>query len=123
MRIGDVIWTAATRSVSCACCNAHLCADHENWKEHALVKRSNAAERLNGGSFGPSYRVYEHPDLELAEIFCPACKALLSVELYLRDEALRWTFRSLEVAAQQGYDATADYAANPQAWISFGAKP
>jgi len=121
MQIGDVNWSTGDHAISCACCGARLCADDENWKEHALVKRTNAAERLNGGSFGPAFRVYEHPDLELAEIFCPSCKALLSVELYLRDEPLRWTFRSLDVAARQGYDAAADFAANPGDWISFGA--
>ena len=123
MRIGDVVWDTDAHEVRCAPCGERLCADDENWKEHALVKRGNAAERLNGGSFGPAYRVYAHADLELAEIFCPACKALLSVELYLRDEPLRWTYRSLEAAARQGYDAPADYRADPDSWISFGKAP
>jgi acetone carboxylase gamma subunit len=121
MRIGEVIWKQEEHCVSCANCDTRLSADDENWKEHALVKRTNAAKRLNGGEFGPTYRVYEHPDLELAEIFCPACKTLLTVELYLRDEPLRWTYRSLSAAARSGYDVVADFAAHPNEWISFGA--
>lgn len=121
MRIGDVVWREDDHSIICANCDSWLSSDTENWKEYALVKRTNAAERLNGGDFGNTYSVYEHPDLELAEIFCPNCKSLLSVELYLCDEPLRWTYRSLPVAAKSGYDAVADYAADPSAWISFGA--
>lgn len=119
MRIGDVVWRQEDRSVACARCDEVLCEDHENWKEHALVKRGNAAERLNGGDFGSSYAVYENEHLELAEIFCPHCHAILSVELYLQDEPLRWTFRGLDVAREQGYDAAADFAAHPDEWISF----
>jgi len=120
MRIGDVVWNQDDHSVACAKCDERLSADDENWKEHSLLKRTNAAERLNCGDFGPAYSVYEHPDLELVEIFCPHCKALLAAELYLRDEPLRWTFRSLDVAIEQGYDAAADFAAEPEQWISFG---
>ena len=120
MRIGDVVWDEATSSVACGRCEARFCGTEENWKEQALVKRTNAAERLNSGDFGPAFRVYEHDDLELAEIFCPHCKALLTVELYLRDEPMRWTFRPLAVARTQGYDPVAEYEADPEGWISFG---
>jgi acetone carboxylase gamma subunit len=105
--------------VACAKCEHRLSSDAENWKEHALVKRGNAAARLNNGAFGRKFRVYENPHLELAELFCPSCKALLAVELYLRGEPLRWTYRSLDTAAKAGYDAVADYAAHPDQWISF----
>ncbi len=120
MRIGDVVWNQEDHSVSCSKCSARLSADDENWKDQALVKRTNAAERLNSGEFGPAFHVYEHDDLELAEIFCPECKALLTVEFYLRDEPMRWTFRSLAVAKSQGYDPVAEYEADPEGWISFG---
>ncbi|MGE0862200.1 MAG: acetone carboxylase subunit gamma [Gammaproteobacteria bacterium] len=120
MQIGDVRWDDVTHDVHCVPCGARLCADDQNWKAHALVRRGNAAERLNGGGFGDTYRLYEHAELELAEIFCPACKALLSVELYLRGEPLRWSWRSLAVAARQGYDPVAEFAADPTSWISFG---
>jgi acetone carboxylase gamma subunit len=120
MRIGNVVWSHEQHSVSCGRCGARLSADDQSWKDHALVKRSNAAQRLNSGEFGPAFHVYEHEDLELAEIFCPECKALLAVELCLRDEPLRWTFRSLAVAKSQGYDPVAEYEADPESWISFG---
>jgi acetone carboxylase gamma subunit len=122
MRIGDVVWTEDGKSVQCAHCKATISNADQNWKEYALVKRGNAALRLNNGEFGPTYRVYDNPHLELAEIFCPGCHALLSVELYLAGEPLRWAFRTLEAAAADGYNAKEDWRTNPERWISFGRK-
>lgn len=118
MKIGNVRWDA-DGSVCCARCGTLLCTERENWKEHALVKRGNASDRLNSGEFGPAFGVYPNEHLEFAEIFCPECKGVLSTEFYLRDEPFRWTFRSLEVAAEQDYDAVADLAENPDKWLSF----
>ena len=54
------------------------------------------------------------------EIFCPRCKTLLAIELYLRGEPTRWTFRSLAIASSQGYDPFAEREVDPERWISFG---
>jgi acetone carboxylase gamma subunit len=120
MKIGNVVWNLEEHAVSCGICGSRLASDNENWKEHSLVRRTNAGERLNSGCFGQTYQVYDHPDLDLAEIFCPFCKSLLTVELYLRNEPLRWSYRSLRLAAEAGYDAVEEYNANPGDWISFG---
>jgi hypothetical protein len=63
--------------------------------------------------------VYDHPGVNIVELFCPHCSALLSVELYLADEPLRCTFRRLEDARADGYDAVAEFQKDPEAWISF----
>jgi hypothetical protein len=49
LKIGPIAWAAA---VGCTQCGARLCSRDENWKEHALAVRGNAAERLNSGAFG-----------------------------------------------------------------------
>lgn len=119
MRIGDVSWDLDTHEVACARCSGVICRDDQNWKEHSLVVRKNAAERLNDAQFGATFRVHEHPDVELAEIFCPHCEALLSVELYVTGEPFRWTYQSLDVARRRGYDPVAEMRNAPDQWLSF----
>jgi acetone carboxylase gamma subunit len=117
MKIGNVLHGEA--GSSCASCNESISGPGENWKEHALARRGNAADRLNTGEFGSSYRVHENPHVELAELFCPHCRELLSVELYLDGEQYRWDYRSLATAQEQGYDAVKEFQQDPEAWISF----
>jgi acetone carboxylase gamma subunit len=117
MKIGNVVHRE--EGASCAECGGALCGPGENWKDRALARRGNAAERLNGAEFGESYRVHENEHVELAEMFCPQCRALLSVEIYLQGEPYRWDFRSLATAREQGYDAVAEFKQDPDAWISF----
>ncbi|HKP18273.1 MAG TPA: acetone carboxylase subunit gamma, partial [Gaiellaceae bacterium] len=119
LTFGPVVWRGAADSVECAGCRARLCGRDENWKEHVLAVRGNAAERLARGEFGTTYRVYAHERVELAELFCPSCSALLSVELYLRGEPYRRDYAPLGAARSAGYDAEAEYAQDPDSWISF----
>jgi len=121
MRIGDVVWHEATSRIRCGHCDGDISGFDENWKEHSLIKRSNAHRVLNSGKFGSEYKVYENENLEIAEIFCRHCNALLAVELYLVGEPLRWTYRTLQGAVKAGYDARQDFLDNPDKWISFGA--
>lgn len=117
MKIGNVLHSES--GSSCAGCNEAICGPGENWKEHVLARRGNAASRLNNAEFGESYRVHENQHVELAELFCPRCHDLLSVELYLKGEAYRWDYRSLAMAQEQGYDPVAEFREDPDAWISF----
>jgi acetone carboxylase gamma subunit len=117
MKIGNV--EHGPSGCSCAGCGGTLCGQGENWKEHVLAKRGNAADRLNQGQFGESYRVHENQHVELAELFCPHCHDLLSVELYLKDEPYRWDYRSLETAKEQGYDPVSEFHQDEDSWISF----
>jgi acetone carboxylase gamma subunit len=117
MKIGNVLH--AESGSTCASCGHPLGGPGDNWKQHALARRGSAAERLNGGEFGPFYRVHENQYVELAELFCPECHALLSVELYLKGEPYRRDYRSLEAARESGYDAVAEFKENPELWISF----
>jgi hypothetical protein len=78
--------------------------------------------RRRGSTAAPSartYRVHAHHRVELAELFCPACEELLSVELYLANEPYRCDYRPLDIAVSQGYDAPAEYAQDTAGWISF----
>lgn len=118
MQIGNITYRKSGE-VCCAECDLLLASPGENWKDLVRSRRGNAAERLNGGEFGPLYRVHENPHVELAELFCPSCHGLLSVELYLKGEPYRWDYRSLDEAREQGYDAVAAYKQDPGAWISF----
>jgi acetone carboxylase gamma subunit len=117
MKIGNVVW--AGDEVRCARCSERLWVASHNWKDHSLAKRGLASERLTSEHFGPSFRVHDNENVELAELFCPHCKALLSVELYLVGEPYRWDYRSLDVAAEQDYDLAEDFRRDPAAWISF----
>jgi acetone carboxylase gamma subunit len=116
-KIGNVVHNG--EGSSCAACGERISAPGENWKDHALARRGNAADRLNTGEFGQFYRVHENQHVEIAELFCPHCNDLLSVELYLQGEPYRWDYRSLEEARSQGYDAASEFRENPDAWISF----
>jgi acetone carboxylase gamma subunit len=117
MKIGNVVHNG--EGSSCAACGERISAPGENWKDHALARRGNAADRLNTGEFGQFYRVHENQHVEIAELFCPHCNDLLSVELYLQGEPYRWDYRSLDEARSQGYDAASEFRENPDAWISF----
>lgn len=117
MKIGNVVW--AGEQVQCAHCSERLCDATENWKDHSLAHRGLASERLTPERFGPSFRVHENPNVELAELFCPHCKALLSVELYLVGEPYRWDYRSPELARDQDYDPAREIREDPDSWISF----
>lgn len=117
MKIGNLVWH--DNGVHCAFCEHRLSDESQNWKEFSLARRGLASERLTSDHFGPSFRVQENPNVELAELFCPQCKALLSVELYLLGEPYRWDHRSLEVASEQDYNPMAEFQRDPSAWISF----
>jgi hypothetical protein len=117
--IGPVTWDLDDGAVRCGGCEATLCTPEQNWRDHCAVSRGPASERLRSEDLGAAWRLHPHPDVELAEFFCPACRALLSVEWYLRGEAHRWTFRTLEAAAGDGYDAPAEFRADPGRWISY----
>jgi acetone carboxylase gamma subunit len=117
MKIGNLAWEGD--AVHCGVCDERLCDESQNWKDHSLARRGLASERLTPEHFGPSFRVHDNPNVELAELFCPHCKALLSVELYLAGEPYRWDHRSLEVARDQDYDPMEEFQRDPDAWISF----
>jgi acetone carboxylase gamma subunit len=117
MRIANLVWTED--AVSCRHCGARLSSPEENWKDHALVERGLATDRLTGENFGPSYRLGKHEEVELAELFCPGCHALLSVETYLKGEPFRRDYRSLEGAAGAGYDPVGEFRDAPEDWVTF----
>jgi acetone carboxylase gamma subunit len=117
MKIGNVVYAAA--GPTCEHCGTTICGRDENWKEHSLARRGNAAERLNDGEFGDHFQVHENEHVELAELFCPNCKALLTVELYLHGEPYRREYQSLESASAAGYDAVAEFRDDADAWVSF----
>jgi acetone carboxylase gamma subunit len=117
MKIGNVVHRDS--GSVCGNCAAALCGPDENWKEQALARREKAAARLNDGSFGRFYKVHDNEHVELAELFCPECQGLLSVELYLNGEPYRRDFRSLEAARADGYDPVVELREEPEAWISF----
>ena len=117
MTIGNLLWDGG--AVHCARCSERLCDESQNWKDHSLARRGLASERLTPEHFGPSFRVQDNPNVELAELFCPHCKALLSVELYLVGEPYRWDHRSLDVAREHDYDPMEEFQRDPAAWISF----
>jgi acetone carboxylase gamma subunit len=117
MKIGNVVWEG--EEVRCAHCSERLCEASQNWKDHSLARRGLASERLTPEHFGPSFRVQDNANVELAELFCPNCKALLSVELYLIGEPYRWDYRSADVAGAQGYDPAQEWRDDPSSWISF----
>ena len=117
MRIGNLVWT--DEAVSCRHCDTRLSRPSQNWKDHALVRRGLASERLTGGRFGPAYRLAKHDQVELAEFFCPGCHALLSVETYLKGESFRRDHQSLEEARASGYDPVREFELDPDAWVTF----
>jgi N-methylhydantoinase B len=117
VRIGNVLQDLGGRQDRCADCGYVLARAGHNWKEQCSARRVNASERLNRGDVGPDNRVRAHPCVELAELFCPACSALLSVEFYLTNEPYRWSFRTLADARDAGYDAAAEHETDPQSWI------
>lgn len=117
MKIGSVVY--AESGPSCAHCEEAIGGPDENWKEHSLARRGNAAGRLNGGEFGDHFQVHENEHVELAELFCPHCKALLTVELYQRGEPYRREYQSLESARAAGYDPVAEFRDDPDSWVSF----
>lgn len=117
MKIGNLLWEGG--GVHCAFCSERLSDESDNWKDHSLARRGLASERLTPEHFGPSFRVHENPNVEIAELFCPHCKGLLSVELYLVGEPYRWDHRSLDVAREQDYDPMEEFQRDPDAWISF----
>ncbi len=116
---GPIVLRPSADAVECAACTVRLCGPDENWKEHAAAARGRAYDRLMRGEFGPWYRVYEHDRVELAELFCPSCGSLLSVELYLTGEPYRRDYAPLAVAREEGYDAQREHAEDPSSWISF----
>jgi N-methylhydantoinase B len=116
---GPVVWRPDADAVECAVCAARVCGPEQNWKEHAATARGRAYDRLGRGEFGPWFRLYEHDRVEVAEFFCPACRALLSVELYLAGEPYRRDWAPLDVARATGYDARREHAEDPSSWISF----
>lgn len=120
MRIGNVVWADGT--VACAHCGHRLCDSGSNWKDHCLARRGSAADRLNAGEFGAAFKVHENAAVELAELSCPGCKAMLSVELYLDGEPYRSDYRTLEQAREAGYDPVAEFRDDAGSWLSFGAR-
>jgi acetone carboxylase gamma subunit len=117
MKIGNIVHTES--GSRCGGCAESLCGPDENWKDHSLARRGNAAERLNNGDFGRFYKVHDNEHVELAELFCPHCKALLSVELYLHGEPYRSDYLTLEAGRSEGYDPVAEFRDEPEAWTSF----
>lgn len=117
MQIGSVVYTDS--GAKCAHCSQHFCSPEQNWKEHVVANRGRAAERLNNGQFGEHYQVHEHDEVELAELYCPGCKALLTVEIYLKGEPYRREYQTLESARAAGYDPVAEFRDSPGDWISF----
>jgi N-methylhydantoinase B len=118
-QIGNLRWNPEADAVTCAACHAQLCSPRENWKEHVLVARGLASERLRSDEMGAAWRIHSHPDAEFAEFFCPACRAILTAEWYLRGEPYRWTYQTLDGAAEGGYDAVSDFRSDPDGWLAF----
>jgi N-methylhydantoinase B len=120
MNLGGVEYRPGAGSINCCGCGAAVSDAASNWKDRVPSSRRPAAE-LNERGFGASFRVAENETVETAEFFCPSCKRVLAVEIYLAGEPFRTDYLPLDVAAEQGYEAAADREANPDKWISFGA--
>jgi N-methylhydantoinase B len=119
IQIGPVAWDPDADAVSCRVCEQRLCSPAENWKDACVIARGSAFERLRSEEFGARWRIRAHEEVELAEMFCPHCHAILAVEWYLRGEPFRWTYRTIEGARVQGYDAAADFGQHPEEWLVF----
>jgi acetone carboxylase gamma subunit len=117
LKIGKVIWRDS--GVYCSHCDAEICGVDENWKDHSLARRGLAAEQLTASRFGPSYKLHPNPRVEVAELFCPTCKGLLSVELYKAGEPYRWDYSTLERGRERGYDPVGEFRNDPDSWIAF----
>jgi N-methylhydantoinase B len=118
LELGSVTCSLTHRTVACSACGGVLSAVDVNWKDRVPAFRRPASD-LNARGFGATYRIEPNPTVEVAELFCPHCRTVLSVELYLEDEPYRWDFCPLDVAAAQGYDAATSFAGDEDRWISF----
>ncbi|MDO8211648.1 hydantoinase B/oxoprolinase family protein [Conexibacter sp. CPCC 206217] len=118
LALGSVTSSLSRGTVCCAQCAAALSPVDANWKDHVPASRGPAAD-LGERGFGATYRVAPNESVEVAELFCPACHAVLAVELYLKDEPYRWDYQPLAVAHAGGYDPAAECAADAAGWITF----
>jgi N-methylhydantoinase B len=119
--LGGVDYRLDAKTVHCSECEQELGPTDENWKDRVPLRRRPAAE-LNDRGFGRHYRIEPNPGVELAEFFCPHCRRVLSVEIYLSGEPHRSDFTPLDVAEGRGYTPAGEREQDPGAWISFGAR-
>jgi N-methylhydantoinase B len=102
----------------CASCQTEIAPAEGNWKDF-VPHAQGPAVSLEDRGLGETYKVHPNDAVSVAEFFCPGCKGLLAVELYVEGDSFRRDYRPVEQAKREGYDAAADFAENPGAWLSF----
>jgi N-methylhydantoinase B len=118
LEFGSVLYSSEADEYRCAGCATAIAPGDANWKDY-VPHTHGPAVSLEQRGLGESFRVHENAAVSVAEFFCPDCKGLLSVEIYVDGDPYRQDYRSLERARAEDYDAPADLAANPDQWLSF----
>jgi N-methylhydantoinase B len=80
-RLGEYLQVAGSNSnafVQCTWCGENICKGSDNWKDHAVLRKSPPSSagpmRRNGGNFF------------LLEFFCPGCATVLDVDIVHQDD-------------------------------------
>jgi N-methylhydantoinase B len=116
--LGAVEFHAEAGIYRCTGCGEQLAPAEGNWKDH-VPHAQGPAVSLEERGLGETFKVHANDAVSVAEFFCPGCKGLLAVELYVEGDPYRRDYRPLEQARAEGYDAAADFAENPDTWLSF----
>ena len=90
----------AGRRFACGHCGGDLAAMQDNWKDAAVLRRSDMAERLS--ELGVRVRPRQERRLLLYEWACPRCASLLETNLYPADME---PLHDLRVGAAPGAEA------------------